>query len=148
MAKFYTMGCYTDKGLAGFINNPSTNRQAATKALCEAGGAKMLDYSLLRGSYDFIAVLEGTFEQMAAAKMVAVSSGTDALLLSLLALGLQKGDEVITTSFSFISTAEVIDLIGLIPKFVDINLEDFNIDPDKIEDAITSKTKAIIPVSL
>tara|TARA_B100001758_G_scaffold242932_1_gene251948 strand:+ start:1150 stop:1473 length:324 start_codon:yes stop_codon:yes gene_type:complete len=76
MAKFYTMGCYTDKGLSGFINNPSTNRQAATKALCEAGGAKMLDYSLLRGSYDFIAVLEGTFEQMAAAKMVAVSSGT------------------------------------------------------------------------
>ena len=76
MAKFYTMGCYTDKGLAGFINNPSTNRQAATKALCEAGGAKMLDYSLLRGSYDFIAVLEWTFEQMPAAKMVAVSSGT------------------------------------------------------------------------
>ena len=70
------MGCYTDKGLAGFVNNPSTNRQAATKALCEAGGAKMLDYSLLRGAYDFIAVLEGTFEQMAAAKMVAVSSGT------------------------------------------------------------------------
>ncbi len=76
MKKFYTMGCYTDKGLAGFVNNPSTNRQAATKALCEAGGAKMLDYSLLRGAYDFIAVLEGTFEQMAAAKMVAVSSGT------------------------------------------------------------------------
>ena len=76
MAKFYTMGCYTNKGLAGFVNNPSTDRKAATKALCEAGGAKMLDYSLLRGSYDFIAVLEGTFEQMAAAKMVAVSSGT------------------------------------------------------------------------
>ena len=76
MKKFYTMGCYTDKGLAGFVNNPSTNRQAATKALCEAAGAKMLDYSLLRGAYDFIAVLEGTFEQMAAAKMVAVSSGT------------------------------------------------------------------------
>ena len=68
MGKFYTMGCYTDKGLAGFVNNPSTNREAATKALCEAGGAKMIDYSLLRGSYDFIAVLEGTFEQMAAAK--------------------------------------------------------------------------------
>ena len=76
MAKFYTMGCYTAKGLAGFVNNPSTNRQAATKALCESGGAKMIDYSLLRGSYDFIAVLEGTFDQMAAAKMVAVSSGT------------------------------------------------------------------------
>ncbi len=76
MAKFYTMGCYTDKGLAGFVNNPSTNRQAATKALLEAGGAKMNDYSLLRGAYDFIAICEGSFEQMAAAKMVAVSSGT------------------------------------------------------------------------
>ena len=76
MAKFYTMGCYTEKGLAGFINNPSTNRQAATKALVESGGAKMLDYSLLRGTYDFIAVVEGSFEQMAAAKMVAVSRGT------------------------------------------------------------------------
>ena len=76
MGKFYTMGCYTDKGLAGFVNNPSTNRQAATKSLLEAGGAKMSDYSLLRGAYDFIAVCEGSFEQMAAAKMVAVSSGT------------------------------------------------------------------------
>ena len=76
MTKFYTMGCYTDKGLAGFLNNPSTNRQAATKSLLESGGAKMVDYSLLRGTYDFIAVCEGTFDQMAAAKMVAVSSGT------------------------------------------------------------------------
>ena len=76
MAKFYTMGCYTDKGLAGFVNNPATNRESATRALLEAGGAKMSDYSLLRGAYDFIAVCEGTFEQMAAAKMVAVSSGT------------------------------------------------------------------------
>ena len=76
MGKFYTMGCYTAKGLAGFVNNPSTNRKAATQALVEAGGAKMIDYSLLRGTYDFIAVIDGTFEQMAAAKMVAVSSGT------------------------------------------------------------------------
>ncbi len=59
MAKFYTMGCYTAKGLTGFINNPTTNRKAATQALVEAGGAKMIDYSLLRGSFDFIAVLEG-----------------------------------------------------------------------------------------
>ena len=76
MAKFNTMGCYTAKGLAGFRNNPSTNRKAATQALVEAGGAKMIDYSLLRGAFDFIAVIEGTFEQMAAAKMVAISSGT------------------------------------------------------------------------
>ena len=76
MSKFYTMCCYTAKGLEGFVNNPSTNRKAATQALVESGGAKMIDYSLLRGAFDFIAVLDGTFEQMAAAKMVAVSSGT------------------------------------------------------------------------
>ena len=76
MAKFYLMGCYTQKGLAGFVNNPSTDRKAATKALLESGGAKLTDYSLLRGTFDFISVCEGTFEQMAAAKMVAASSGT------------------------------------------------------------------------
>tara|TARA_B100000700_G_C14738377_1_gene711737 strand:+ start:400 stop:705 length:306 start_codon:yes stop_codon:yes gene_type:complete len=70
------MGCYTEKGLAGFVNNPSTDRKAATQALLESGGAKLTDYSLLRGAFDFLAVCEGTFEQMAAAKMVAVSSGT------------------------------------------------------------------------
>ena len=76
MAKFYLMGCYTQKGLAGFVDNPSTNRKAATQALLELGGAKLTDYSLLRGTFDFISVCEGTFEQMAAAKMVAASSGT------------------------------------------------------------------------
>ena len=77
MAKFYTMGCYTDKGLAGFVNNPSTNRQAATKSLLEAGGAKMNDYSLLRGAYDFIAIIEGSdFETMAGMKMLMQSTGT------------------------------------------------------------------------
>ncbi len=76
MAKFYLMGCYTQKGLAGFVNNPSTDRKAATKALLESGGAKLTDYSLLRGSFDFMSVCDGTFEQMAAAKMVAVSSGS------------------------------------------------------------------------
>ena len=76
MGIFYCMGCYTEKGLAGFVNNPSTDRKAATQALLESGGAKLTDYSLLRGAFDFLAVCEGTFEQMAAAKMVAVSSGT------------------------------------------------------------------------
>ena len=76
MAKFYLMGCYTEKGLAGFVNNPSTNRRASTQALLESGGAKLTDYSLLRGAFDFISVCEGTFEQMAAAKMVAASSGS------------------------------------------------------------------------
>ena len=68
MAKFYLMGCYTQKGLAGFVDNPSTNRKAATQALLESGGAKLTDYSILRGAFDFISVCDGTFELMAASK--------------------------------------------------------------------------------
>ena len=75
MAKFITLGVYTAKGLGGFVNNPSTDRKAATSALAAAGGAKVTRYAGLRGKYDFMAEIEGTFEQAAAAAMVAVSSG-------------------------------------------------------------------------
>ena len=79
---------------------------------------------------------------------VGLNSGTDALFLSLKALGIEKGDEVITTPFTFIATAEVIASLGAKPVFVDINPQTFNINPSKIEKAITKKTKAIIPVHL
>ncbi len=79
---------------------------------------------------------------------IGVANGTDALLLSLRALGVKPGDEVITTPFTFIATAEVVSLLGATPVFVDIEVDTFNIDPNLIEAAITSRTKAIIPVHL
>lgn len=79
---------------------------------------------------------------------IAVSSGTDALLIALMALDVMPGDEVITTPFSFISTSETIALLGAKPVYVDIDPATYNLDPTKIEQAITNSTKAIIPVSL
>lgn len=79
---------------------------------------------------------------------IGVSSGTDALFLPLLALDIKPGNEIITTPFTFMATAEVIALLGAKPVFVDIDPYTFNINTSKIEEAITSKTKAIIPVHL
>jgi UDP-2-acetamido-2-deoxy-ribo-hexuluronate aminotransferase len=79
---------------------------------------------------------------------ITCASGTEALLMSLMALGIKPGDEVITSPFTFIATAEVIVLLGAIPVFVDIQPGTFNLDPSKIEAAITGKTRAIMPVSL
>ena len=79
---------------------------------------------------------------------ITCSNGTDALLLALMALDIQPGDEVITTPFTFISTAETISLMKAKPVFVDIESDTFNIDANLIETAITDKTKAIMPVSL
>jgi UDP-2-acetamido-2-deoxy-ribo-hexuluronate aminotransferase len=79
---------------------------------------------------------------------VSVASGTDALMLALMALEIGRGDEVITTPFSFISTAEVVGLLGATPVFVDVDERTFNIRADRIEAAISDKTRAIMPVGL
>lgn len=79
---------------------------------------------------------------------IGVASGTDALHLALIAEGIKAGDEVITTAFTFIATAEAIKYVGAKPVFVDIDSKTFNISPEAIEKAITPKTKAVMPVHL
>ena len=95
----------------------------------------------------------GDFERQFAAytgveSCVACNSGTDALYLALRALNISQGDEVITTPFTFIATAEAIVLAGATPVFVDIEPDSFNIDAEQVVAAITAKTKAVIPVHL
>ncbi len=93
--------------------------------------------------------LEEKLEAYTGAKhCITVASGTEALLISLMALGVKPGDEVITTPFTFVATAEVIALLGAIPVFVDVEPDTCNIDAGLIEAAITPRTRAIMPVSL
>ena len=80
--------------------------------------------------------------------VITCANGTDALQISMMALGLKSGDEVITPSFTYIATAEVIGLLGLKPVFVDCDPKTFNISVEEVEKAITKKTKAIVPVHL
>ncbi len=96
-----------------------------------------------------VAQLESSLQDFTGAQhAITCASGTDALLLAMMALDIQPGDEVITTPFTFIATAETIAFMKAKPVFVDIEEQTYNIDPSKIEEKITSKTKAIMPVSL
>lgn len=79
---------------------------------------------------------------------ISVANGTDALILSLAALGIKEGDEIITTPFTFFATAESIERVGAVPVFVDIDKETLNIDPTLVEKKITERTKAILPVHI
>ena len=94
-------------------------------------------------------ILEKELQNFTGAKYaISCSSGTDALLLALMAIDIQPDDEIITTPFTWISTAEMMALIKAKPVFVDIELDTYNMDTNLIEAAITKKTKAIMPVSL
>ncbi len=120
--------------------------------LIEANILQSIQAVLEHGQYIMgpeVAELERQLAKFIGVKHAIVnSSGTDALLMALLALDIQPGDEVITSPFSFFATAEVIALCKAKPVFVDIDPLTYNIDADKIEAAITTKTKAIMPVAL
>ena len=120
----------------------------ALKGSIDARIQKVLDH----GQYIMgpeVAELEGKLVEYTGAKhCITVAIGTEALLIALMALDIRPGDEVITTPFTFVATAEVIVLLGAIPVFVDIEPDTCNIDASLIEAAITPKTKAIMPVSL
>ncbi len=96
-----------------------------------------------------ITQLETLLEKFTKAKYaITCSSGTDALLLAMMALDIKPGDEIITSPFTFIASAETIALLGAIPVFVDIDEKTYNLDASKIEEKISSKTKIIMPISL
>ena len=133
------------------MNIPFIDLKAQYQALKPAIDAriqKVLDH----GQYIMgpeVRELEERLEAYTGARhCITVASGTEALLIALMALGIKPGDEVITTPFTFVATAEVIVLLGAVPVFVDIEPDTCNIDASKIEAAITPRTRAIMPVSL
>ena len=124
------------------------SQYAALKGLIDARIQRVLDH----GQYIMgpeVAEMEAALASFTGAPhCVAVASGTEALLIALMAIGLKPCDEVITTPFTFAATAEVIALLGGVPVYVDIEPDTCNIDARLVEAAITSRTRAIMPVSL
>lgn len=120
-----------------------TLREEIERAVCE---------QMASGMYIGGAAVEN-FEKKFAAYIgakhaIAVNSGTDALVIAMKALGIGEGDEVITTPFTFFATAETIAMVGAMPVFCDVEEDTYNIDASKIEEKITPKTKAILPVHI
>ena len=113
---------------------------AAIEATCDEQG-------FILGSR-VVALEQAVATYVGSSHAVGVASGSDALLLALMALGVSAGDEVITVPFTFFATAGAISRLGAKPVFVDIRPDDFNMDPHLLERAITARTKAIIPVHL
>jgi UDP-2-acetamido-2-deoxy-ribo-hexuluronate aminotransferase len=120
----------------------------ALKSSIDARIQKVLDHGAFVSGPEVVECEKVLSEFVGTKYALACASGTDALVIPLMALGIGPGDEVITTSFSFIATAETIVLAGAKPVYVDIDPRTFNLDPKLVEKAITPKTKAIMPVSL
>lgn len=120
----------------------------ALKSSIDARIHRVLDHGQYIMGPEVVELEEKLANYTGAKHCITVASGTEALLISLMALGIKPGDEVITTPFTFVATAEVIVLLGATPVFVDIEPDTCNIDASLIEAAITTRTKAIMPVSL
>jgi dTDP-4-amino-4,6-dideoxygalactose transaminase len=124
------------------------SQYAKIKQDIDAGIQEVIDSaSFVKGQK--VAEFQAHLEQYTGAKhVINVGNGTDALQIALMGLGLKPGDEVITPTFTFIATAEVVALLGLTPVVVDVNWETMNMDIESVRRAITSHTKAIVPVHL
>ena len=109
---------------------------------------KVMDHGQFILGPEVVELEEKLAEYTGSKHCVTVSSGTDSLLIALMALGVGAGDEVITVPYTWISTAEVVALLGAKPVFVDIRPDTWNMDESQVESAITEKTKAIMPVSI
>ena len=114
----------------------------------DAAIARVLQKGIFIGGEEVQTFAAELGEYLGATHVIPCANGTDALQIALMALGLQTGDEVITPSFTYIATTEVIALLGLTPVFVEVDPNTFCIDPSAIEAAITPRTKAIVPVHL
>jgi UDP-2-acetamido-2-deoxy-ribo-hexuluronate aminotransferase len=125
-------------------------KQQYAKIKNEVGAAiqEVLDSAAFINGKAVIEFADGLSKYLGAKHVVPCANGTDALQISLMALDLQPGDEVITPSFTYIATTEVVALLRLKPVFVDVDPRTFCIDPEAIEKAITPKTRAIVPVHL
>lgn len=121
--------------------------EALRDELLEAAGRVLASSRFILGPE--VQALEAELASLGGARHgVGVASGTDALLLALKAVGVRPGDEVITSAFSFVASASTVLLIGAVPVFVDIDEETYNLDPGRIEAAITPRTRAVVPVHL
>ena len=121
---------------------------AEIKAEVEQGLAETIDNCAFILGPNVQAFEQECAQYLGVKHAIGVASGTDALHLALIAEGIGAGDEVITTAFTFIATAEAIKYVGAVPVFVDIDPRTFNISPEAIASAITPKTKAVMPVHL
>lgn len=125
-----------------------TRQYQKLKAEIDAKVIEVMGFGVYTGGKYVLEFEENMRQYLGVKHVIGCANGTDAITLALRTCGVEAGDEVITTPFTFFATPEAIAAIGAVPVFVDIKETDFNIDPAKIEEKITERTKAIVPVDI